>query len=86
MAFPPPTNGFVESPIGETLEDYLTPNKSAIHTMAATDDLNIKDIQKGYDFDWCGSGTNKGSAAVICFRIGKEALFMTLPFNLYACR
>lgn len=47
MPFPPPTDGFVESPIADTLEDYLLPKKSAIHAIEATDDLQIKGIAKG---------------------------------------
>ena len=47
MAFPPPTDGFVDRSITETLDDYLIPKKSAIYTMKASDDLAIKQIFKG---------------------------------------
>ena len=47
MAFPPPTDGHVEAQIGETLDDYLVPKKSAIHTLLADSDLMIKRISKG---------------------------------------
>ena len=47
MAFPPPTHGHVETPMAETIDDYLRPKKSAIHAMLVESDLQIKCIHKG---------------------------------------
>jgi hypothetical protein len=47
MPFPPPTHGHEETPIADTLEDYLVPKKSAIHAMKANDDLQVKGVAKG---------------------------------------
>ncbi|MGF1834801.1 hypothetical protein [Photobacterium sanguinicancri] len=32
MPFPPPTHDHVEAPMAETIDEYLRPKKSAIHT------------------------------------------------------
>ncbi|MBV7264350.1 hypothetical protein KCG43_20265 [Photobacterium sp. WH24] len=47
MPFPPPTHGFEERHIADSLDEHLVPNKSAIEPYKATADLQLRTISKG---------------------------------------